>query len=174
MATTFTDIEREKASLTDRRTERIKTHAAWIQKCDARLEWLRQRTVLLTDGVDLARLDRAHKVIEIRGDETDTQRGSNGINGDVRPGAINDAKRWLAENPASLQKKYVGVKNYASFGDQRCDCEYGLGPRHGAIVFSIGLTSECRKRDLTPDEIEDALYMLNILPALSRASKKAA
>jgi hypothetical protein len=35
-------------------------------------------------------------------------------------------------------KEYYGIKNYANFGDQRADCSYGMRPRHGTIVFSIG------------------------------------
>jgi hypothetical protein len=37
-----------------------------------------------------------------------------------------------------LKTEYLGIKNYAAFGDQREDHTYGMGPRHGTIVFSIG------------------------------------
>lgn len=37
----------------------------------------------------------------------------------------------------ALKKEFLGYKNYAQFSDQRCDCEYGYGPKHGTIVFSI-------------------------------------
>lgn len=52
---------------------------------------------------------------------------------------IENAISALQNNPDDWAKKmYYGIKNYASFGDQREDHEYGYGPRHGTIVFSIG------------------------------------
>ncbi len=55
----------------------------------------------------------------------------------------------------ALMKQTFGVKNYASFGDQGCDCEYGYGPRHGYIVFEIGRTGKSREKHtvLGADEI---------------------
>ncbi len=38
----------------------------------------------------------------------------------------------------AFKSKYMAIKNYASFGDQREDHPYGTGPRHGTTVFSIG------------------------------------
>jgi hypothetical protein len=44
----------------------------------------------------------------------------------------------------ALEHRYLGIKNYAGFGDQREDPEYGCGPRHGSIVFRIERTNRCR------------------------------
>lgn len=44
------------------------------------------------------------------------------------------------DGSVALRSVYLGIKNYASFGDQRNDSEYGMGPRHGSIVFRIGRT----------------------------------
>lgn len=74
----------------------------------------------------------------------------------------------LKEGETALLKEYIGVKNYSGFGDQRCDCHYGMGPRHGSIVFSIGRQSnyvgkidanaiyylEC-ERDFIPQKVND-------------------
>lgn len=51
----------------------------------------------------------------------------------------------------ALRSQYLGIKNYAQFGDQRCDCSYGCGPRHGYIVFSVMRNSH--DVELGPDEI---------------------
>ena len=48
-----------------------------------------------------------------------------------------------ADGAAALKTRYLGIKNYAQFGDQRCDCEYGMGPRHGGIVFRVGRQRNC-------------------------------
>src|SRR5882724_8198923 len=148
MSESFIDIERERASLIDEKALRTASHATWLTACDARLKELAARTSLLLDGVDLARIDRAYALLRIRGDANKVIVSADGHGRDARQCALADAKRWLAENPARLKEQYIGVKNYASFGDQRSDCPYNLGPKHGDIVFSIGLTEEARKRDL--------------------------
>lgn len=52
--------------------------------------------------------------------------------------AIEDAIGAIqVDGETALQKEYIGVKNYAHFGDQRSDHEYNMGPRHGHIVFRI-------------------------------------
>jgi hypothetical protein len=43
-----------------------------------------------------------------------------------------------ADGSAAFATHYMGVKNYAGFGDQREDHPYGYGPRHGHTVFSVG------------------------------------
>lgn len=51
---------------------------------------------------------------------------------------IEDAIRQIQHDPVkALAGEYLGIKNYAGFGDQREDHRYGMGPRHGTIVFSV-------------------------------------
>jgi hypothetical protein len=59
------------------------------------------------------------------------------------------------DRQTALLNGYLGFKNYAQFGDQRCDCEYGMGPRHGYVVFDIG-----RNRDRELNDPESAIYFL--------------
>lgn len=55
---------------------------------------------------------------------------------------IEDAILAIQTNQVTaLSEEYMGVKNYAAFGDQRCDCSYGMGPSHGSIVFMVGRAS---------------------------------
>jgi hypothetical protein len=73
-----------------------------------------------------------------------------------RPAKIEMAIKMIQSNgDAALMKQYLGVKNYAGFGDQGCDTEYGYGPRHGHIVFKIGRTHESRNNQtvLGADEV---------------------
>lgn len=72
----------------------------------------------------------------------------------VRQEALEDAIAAIQADPAkALSAEYIGVKNYAHFGDQRCDCENGMGPKHGSIVFRIS-------RVTTKPLDEDAIYLL--------------
>lgn len=61
------------------------------------------------------------------------------------------------DQTSALSKEYMGVKNYAGFGDQRCDCSYGMGPSHGSIVFEVG-----RARDYNGPLDSDAIYALEV------------
>jgi len=76
--------------------------------------------------------DKCHKAMEqirVYGDPTKTY---------MRHSLIEEAMGYIKANPQqALRKHILGIKNYDGFGDQRCDCEYGFGPRHGHIVFSI-------------------------------------
>lgn len=75
-----------------------------------------------------------------------------------------------------LWKVYFGTKNYDRWHGQRCDCEYGYGPRHGSICFTIRITEQARKRgqdDLTADEVEAAIYYLLNLERIQEAARKA-
>jgi len=72
---------------------------------------------------------------------------------------IEEAIKLIQDSPNSaLNERYIGFKNYAGFGDQRCDCAYGMGPTHGSIVYSIGRYSHSRN---TQDELgENEIYYL--------------
>ena len=59
--------------------------------------------------------------------------------GTIRQQAIERAICAIGQDGATaIRDQYIGVKNYAHFGDQREDHPYGYGPKHGTIVFKIG------------------------------------
>jgi hypothetical protein len=77
------------------------------------------------------------------------------VAGGHRLALIEEAIAAIHKDPASaLATEFLGFKNYAHFGDQRCDCPYGMGPRHGSIVFSIA------RRDRNAPVNGDAIYLL--------------
>lgn len=60
------------------------------------------------------------------------------------------------DGDAALAREYVGMKNYAGFGDQEVSCEYGMGPTYGSVVFEIGRANGARGENsvtLGADEI---------------------
>jgi hypothetical protein len=68
--------------------------------------------------------------------------------------AIEDAIALIQKDPSdAMRKNYIGIKNYASFGDQREDHTYGYGPRHGSIVFRIERKSSGMDSQLGENEI---------------------
>lgn len=79
------------------------------------------------------------------------------IHGTINPSRnykIEEAIKLIQQDPLNaLIKEYLGIKNYAGFGDQDCNCEYGYGPNHGSIVFSIGKVNRISDIKLGEDEI---------------------
>lgn len=68
----------------------------------------------------------------------------------------------------ALFRSYLGTKNYSGWSHQACHwMEYGMGPKHGTIVFRIAISRPLKEspRALTADEIEAAMYLLEMLKA---------
>lgn len=94
----------------------------------------KERDMKTMDGtkIDVDRVERAMQDLDVRGDP--------------RPRLIEEAIQKISEDgSAAMIDGYLGIKNYAHFGDQRADCKYGYGPKHGNIVFRIG---RVRHRDV--------------------------
>jgi hypothetical protein len=124
-----------------------------------------------TDSVSLARtvISVSGRLSEVRHGQYPDQRRNN-----IRQIAVDEAVEDLATGLVKIRKGYFGVKNYSGFGDQGCDCEYGMGPTHGSIVFSVGLNRERRKDEFTDSEIEASIYYLKNLNKIQEAELKAA
>jgi len=94
--------------------------------------------------VDFERLLRGHQNILVEG-VCDT---------DIRRRAIEDAVTAIqTDGKMALLHEYIGVKNYAAFGDQREDHEYLSKPSHGVIVFGVGRKNNDQPAELGLDEI---------------------
>ena len=94
--------------------------------------------------IDLARCLKAMQYIFVAGNPQ----------GPAREEVIADAISAIQnDGQKALKAEYMGIKNYAHFGDQRCDCSYGMGPKHGSIVFRIGRRGDDRDATLGADEI---------------------
>lgn len=119
------------------------------------------------NGLSSDRIANALTVLEIVGlEQFDSQHKDD-------EQAIDDAILWFF-NEGKFNRSYsltshrLGVKNYDGFYHQRCDCEYGFGPRHGTVVFSIGLRSEYRTLPKGVDSLpcalrDDCMYYLESL-----------
>lgn len=113
-------------------------------------------------GLDLNKISLAETIIFVS--------GSYDKAGADRQSVIDDAIKSLSTGEplrpiyGDLWKCYFGTKNYDGWRGQRSDCEYGYGPRHGVTIFKVGVVSDVRKErkqtDLTPKEIEAAIYYL--------------
>lgn len=130
---------------------------------------------LFESGLDYDKINRAEHVVHV----SDLGNGAT-----ERRECIADAiKQFATGKPENgyqdLWTQYFGTKNYAHWRDQRVNCEYFMGPRHGSVVFRVETTAAARKRsqaDLTPDEVEAAIYYLTRIEDIqkAKASVKAA
>ncbi len=171
MSTPLADTIRRKTELTKERDELLESTSKRVSCIDAELKDLKGREAALILGIDMERIDRAKKIIYVQGRVLGVRHGMrpDENRNNVRGKAVEDAKHDLCNACPKMYGAYIGVKNYDSFGDQREDHNYGMAPRHGHIVFQIGLTKEARTNKVCGNEAEDALYFLSVLPEYERA-----
>lgn len=127
-----------------------------------------KRLSLLNAGLDTQKVAIARAVIDV-GDYS--RRGEDGN------GARLDAIDEIAKGGGRLWAETFGVKNYAHWCGQRSDHTYGYCPKHGSVVFGIGLLRTVRLRNpqtLTDAEIEAALYLLINLEQIQSLERSAA
>jgi hypothetical protein len=165
------DIIKERNELALEKKNILESTAKRTSEIDVRLTELTQREVATLNGLDMSRIDSAKKFIAIRGWLSKGHKTK--FYSDSREAAVENAKTDLIAGCKRMRSEYFGVKNYDGFGDQGHNASYGMGPRHGSIVFSIGLTSEGRTTELTVDNIEDCLYYLSVLAKYEEALKLA-
>jgi hypothetical protein len=133
------------------RLKEIKTERAGL------IETMQLRAV----GLDEGKLRIAESVIYVQGKH------------EREGGCVDKAIAQIANGDEHLKTIAIAVKDYAQFSGQGCDCTYGYGPKHGHHVFEVGLTREARKRDLTDDERDAAIYYLVHLKQIQEARAKA-
>jgi len=125
----------------------------FVAKSSARLKELRRLQDMACGGINIDYVQIAERVIAVEGKPhaitNDTQNGKT-----IADEAIED----IALGCPHLKAQYFGNKRYEGFY-QRCDCEYGYGPRHGYIVDRIELKH--RGSTVLTDEEKDAcIYYL--------------
>lgn len=148
-------LKAERAQLeesTQRRIREIKTD----------LEKLQTSFNVRSVGLDEDKIRLALTVIEVTGKY------------EREGGCVAKAVASLAKNDSYMNRIAIAVKDYAQFSGQGCDCEYGYGPKHGSHVFTVGLTRDARKRELTEEERDAAIYYLMRLQQIQEAQRQAA
>lgn len=127
------------------------------------------------DGIDYDKVTLARTIIYVRGQYAK--------GGEDRASVIRDAVKQLSTGEpirafyGDLWHHYFATKSYDRWYGQRSDHPYHMGPGHGSIIFEVGLVDAVRKNrtysDLTPDEIEAAIYFLTNLERVQAAEQKA-
>lgn len=112
--------------------------------------------------LDQAKIATAETVLSISGLYSD--------GGTDRASCVADAIKQIATGAAlgpykDLWREYFGTKRYDGWYGQRSDHLYGYGPRHGSIIFRVGVRDGLRKKqaELSADEVEACVYYLTNL-----------
>lgn len=151
--------------------QQLKDHQEAASKETARLtaEIAARQTILnsVEAGLDADKIGLAKSVLKVSGLYIKA--------GEDRAGVIHDAIQWLATGKCAayrgLDGADFGTKSYDRWHGQRSDHEWG-GPKHGSIIFQVGLKDRSRK--LTDAETEAAIYYLLNLERAQTAALEAA
>ena len=165
----LTETVRELTVIRSELAAHLETSAATTSRLKGDIARLETSLAYASDGLNEDKIALARAVINIRGRFVD--------GGEKRESVRRDAINQLAAGEPGardLWQVYFGTKSYDRWHGQRTDCEYGMGPTHGSIIFAVEVTPEARKRgqaDLTPEEVEAAIYYLVNLERVQAAEK---
>lgn len=160
---TFQQIILKQNELKTELTSLKKEYETKFNNLDREISELERLKEIAVTGVDVDKVKNAEEVIRLEGKIGYYDEGKF-IKYPKRVDAINDAINDIASGCKKIRNEYFGVKDYSGFGDQRSNCEYGYSPRHGSIVFKVGLKSD-RKIELTEEMINDCIYYLENIKA---------
>jgi len=159
-----------------------KTYADEVKRIDDAMDDLRRRESLMLADIDIVRVERARKIVNVgilwrkEWDNYSNKPKPIDYSKDpvsARVNLLQDAIDDIATAKGAMRREYFGLKDYDRWDHQRCDCEYGYGPRHGNIVFMVGLTDDARSHPgLTLQERDDAIWYLRNLVRIQRAEAK--
>lgn len=150
------------ARLLEVRAERARLDADYkraVRSSDGLIAALEQRIRELNANFDMTKLFEGRRLLHITGKYIPGEGDHDSV--------VADAIKWFATGePASHvsslgEGTYYGVKNYAHWSGQRSDHPQWAGPRHGSLVFRIGLRDHTKV--VAPDEAEACLYYLHNL-----------
>lgn len=175
---TLAEAERDAAQLRAAIAEEHKRHATTIANLQANLTTSLELAQRLASGLDENLIAQAKHLIDVDGLYSRA--------GDDREQARAYAIDSILAGGQSLAQEYVGTKNYAHWYGQMVRHPYGMGPRHGSVVFAIGLRQSVRARAprntpvsalpplLIEDEINAIVYYLRNLEKIEAAHAAAA
>jgi len=174
-ATDFIALERKAAAISDLIAVEKQRHNDALNKLLKESAAARLAIETASAGLDAEQIAIAEDVIAVHGRLDRPVGESRGRRAKV----VSDAIEWLthcddadalrARKLPNFHTNYFGIKNYSGFGDQRSDHQYGYGPRHGGIVFKIGLHGKHRNTDLTPEQRNACIYYLRNLERIQNA-----
>jgi hypothetical protein len=130
-----------------------KRHEDEMGKFNKKLEYYNHIKSMLMNNIDANKVENAKKFIRTEGVR-------NHFDGDASS-QLAKAKQDVIDDFKILRREYIACKNYDRFIGQGLECQYGYGPRHGYVVFRIGLWDT--DAVISDEDKCDILYYLNLL-----------
>jgi len=157
----FKELEK---SISEKKNEiktKTKEYKETLESMNAELKTLEDELKMRYEGIQPDYIKIAREVLYVDGIEHLGE-------GETRS-CVSDAVQDILDGFKKLKREYFGAKNYDRWVGQRSDHEYGYGPRHGSIIFKIGLTTEYRNavEQITEEQINACLYYLRNLDKLA-------
>jgi len=140
------ETEKEIIRLNSEKEIKSKEYTDFIDTHDKKIDDLLKRKELLLMNIYADKIEIGQSLLYVKV----SARGFSDL--------INLAIKDLASGCNYMKNQYYGAKDYGGFSGQREDHRYGYGPRHGHIVFALGIKEPSRK--LTKYEIDCCLYYL--------------
>lgn len=134
--TALTELQR-------RRREELDRHAAALAAIDGDIWKTSSEIDLSLKGINVELIAQAEAVMYVSG--LFSQAGSD------RARCLSQAIDAVAARGEALLHVYFGTKVYDRWHGQDVQCTYGMVPRHGRIIFEIGLKAAVRARAKQPD-----------------------
>jgi hypothetical protein len=163
------EYERQKIRLAAEMQAERDNHKKRMDGLRSEFELADTQCKLLIDGIDESKVLLAEHVIHVSGQYVNA--------GENRSESRERAIKYLLSGGGALMHEYVGTKDYAHWHGQGSDHSYGMGPKHGTIIFSIGLCRPIRERVSNPalseEEIDAAVYYLRNLERIQAAQRAA-
>lgn len=160
------------AEVEDQRKKLVLDHARAMDELDRLEKQCLAIRATAGAGFDTGKIALARSVLAITGRYAKA--------GADRSSCLSEAMRqiagWQEGRTIGMCREFVGTKVYAHWIGQRSDHPYGMGPRHGGIIFSIGLKKSIRIRDpfhLTDAERDACLYYLNAIEKIEDVEAQA-
>lgn len=164
---TITALETRKREYQSQISQEEERHKKTLEA----LKWEAQETQtqinMLCGGLDMDKILHAEHLLIVNGQFKNA--------GSEKGHALKVAMDAILAGGGSLFECYVGTKDYDRWHGQFVNPQYGFGPSHGSVLFSIELARPIRtaRQPLTADQIEDCLYYLNNLVAIQDAKQRA-
>lgn len=157
MINTLYELEQSRQKIENEIKSMSIRHKEEKNKIDNELQHINKEIALHCASLDPEKIHLAESLIRIEGLKWRKS-------GDC-PNAIKDAINDIVDGCVKIRREYFGCKNYDRWTCQRNDSQYGYGPRHGSIVFRIGLKNT--NKDFSEDELEAMIYYLRNLDIIA-------
>lgn len=153
------DYERRKLELLEQMAVEKKRHHKAVAAIEAELNIAQRACDFILNWIDDGLVLHAEHVLEVWGNYARA--------GQDAAAMRDEAIAEILKGGGRLVEEYFGTKDYDRWHGQGVSCSYGFGPKHGNVIFSIGLVRIVREREVRPAlneaEINAAVYYLRNL-----------